>query len=38
MLRPVEVHHEGRWVAATLLATRPGADGWEGLVGYTPEG
>ena len=35
MLRPVEVNHEGLWVAATLMATRLGDDGWQGLVGYT---
>ena len=35
MLRPVEVWHEGRWVPATLMATRLDVDGWHGLVGYT---
>jgi hypothetical protein len=35
MLRPVEVWHEGRWIPATLMATRRDAGGWHGLVGYT---
>jgi len=35
MLRPVEVWHEGRWVTATLMATRLDSAGWHGLVGYT---
>jgi len=35
MLRPVEVWHEGRWVPATLMATRLDGTGWHGLVGYT---
>jgi len=35
MLRPVEVLHEGRWVPATMMATRLDPDGWYGLVGYT---
>jgi hypothetical protein len=35
MLRPVEVNHDGRWLPATLLATRLDLDGWHGLVGYT---
>ena len=33
-LQPVEVLHDGRWLAATLMATRRDADGWRGLVGY----
>ena len=35
MLQPVEVFHEGRWVPATMLATRHDAAGWYGLVGWT---
>ena len=35
MLRSVEVCHEGRWLAATLMATRLDDDGWHGLVGFT---
>ncbi|MFC6236995.1 hypothetical protein [Longivirga aurantiaca] len=35
MLRPVEVCHEGRWLPATLMATRLEDDGWHGLVGFT---
>ena len=35
MLRPVEVLHEGHWVAATLLNARLDPDGWQGLVGYS---
>ncbi len=35
MLRSVEVCHEGRWLPATLMATRREDDGWHGLVGFT---
>ena len=35
MLRSVEVCHEGRWLPATLMATRLDDDGWHGLVGFT---
>ena len=35
MLRSVEVCHEGRWLPATLMATRLDDDGWYGLVGFT---
>ena len=35
MFQPVEVCHEGRWLPATMMATRREADGWFGLVGYT---
>jgi hypothetical protein len=35
MLQPVEVLHEGRWVSATMMATRLEPDGWYGLVAYT---
>ena len=34
MLQPVEVLHDGRWLAATMMATRRDNDGWHGLVGY----
>lgn len=35
MLQSVEVCHEGRWIAATMMSTRHDADGGYGLVGYT---
>jgi len=35
MMHPVEVCHEGRWMAATLMATRRDAEGGFGLVAYT---
>ena len=35
MLQPVEVCHEGRWIPATMMDTRHGADGGYGLLGYT---
>ena len=33
---PVQVQHEGRWLAGTLLAARRDSHGpWRGLVTYT---
>jgi hypothetical protein len=34
--RPVEVLHDGRWLAGSLVAVRREHDGgWRGLVSYT---
>jgi len=34
--RPVEVRHDGRWLAGSLVAARRDRDqGWRGLVHYT---
>ena len=34
--RPVQVHHDGRWLPGTLLAARRDGQGpWRGLVTYT---